>query len=80
MELKKFISDVLDQLQEVKDNENKKRYSVKELEFEVSLQQTDDGKVGVAFWGTGVGLHRENQNTQKVTIKLTPNEINNQNS
>lgn len=72
MELKEFIKDVLEQMEDVKSIQQKKNYLVEELEFELNLQQTTGGKVGVFFSGIGAGVQQNIQEGQKVKIKLTP--------
>jgi hypothetical protein len=80
MEINKFISKVLDELQDLKTNDNKKRYIVQDLEFELSVAISKDGKgkleVSNSFLGfeakgdLGGGISKED--IQKVKIKLKP--------
>lgn len=72
MELQKFISDVLDQLQTIKTTDNKKYYLIDELVFEVTLTVGNEGQIGVAVFGIGGEILSNNQNTQRVTIKMKP--------
>lgn len=72
MELKDLIKEVLEQMAEVKGNRYKKSYLVTEIEFELSLSQTETGRIGanlVAFNGHGeMGSAHE----QRVRVKLVP--------
>lgn len=80
MEINKFISMVLDELQDLKTNDNKKRYLVQDLEFElgVTISKEGNGKLEVSksFMGLevkgGVGGDVSKENIQKVKIKLKP--------
>jgi hypothetical protein len=76
MSLKQFMGEILDELQEIKGNENKKRYSVLELEFEVSFIAKKEGSIGTGkMWDfvipTIEGKYSKD-NIQKVKIKLKP--------
>lgn len=72
MELKRFIQDVLEQMDDLKNVQQKKNYLVEELEFELTLTQTENGNVGVYLFGVGAGINGENQNAHKVKVKLIP--------
>lgn len=72
MELKKFIEDVLLQMADLQNVQQKSRYLVEELEFELALTENESGKVGVRVLGFGVDGSVGNQNLQKVKIKLIP--------
>ncbi|MFZ4402030.1 MAG: trypco2 family protein [Bacteroidales bacterium] len=77
MELKNFIQNVLEQMAEIKGNTYKKSYLVEELEFELTLTETNDGKIGVEFLGIGGHLNEGSQNSQKVRVKLKPKQTGN---
>ncbi len=70
MELKKFIADVLSQLHELKNDSNKSRYVIDDLEFELNINTTESGKIGVSFLGLNGKLDENVTNQQKVKIKL----------
>ena len=72
MELKDFIQGVLAQMEELKADPRKQNYMVEELEFELTLTETINGKVGISFAGIGGNLNNGNQNEQKVKVKLIP--------
>lgn len=72
MELKLFIQDVLQQMDDLKSIQQKKNYLVEELEFELFITETGNGSVGVSVLGFGTTGSLENQNSQKVKIKLVP--------
>lgn len=72
MELKLFIKDVLQQMDDLKSIQQKKNYLVEELEFELFITETGNGSVGVSVLGFGTAGSIENQNSQKVKIKLVP--------
>lgn len=72
MELKEFIEEVLGQMEDLKSNPLKQNYMVEELEFELSLTKTINGKVGISFAGIGGNLNNGNQNEQRVKVKLIP--------
>lgn len=72
MELKLFIKDVLEQMDGLKSIQQKRNYLVEELEFELFITETDNGSVGVSVLGFGTIGSIENQNSQKVKIKLVP--------
>lgn len=80
MELKDFIKDVLEQMDSLKDVQQKKNYLVDELEFELALSigKGTDKKIEVSAsaFGIGAGGNRVTnssiENIQKVKIKLTP--------
>ena len=80
MEVKKFISMVLDELQDLKTNDNKKRYLVQDLEFELGITVNTEGngrlEVSNSFLGFevagGLGGEVSKENIQKVTIRLKP--------
>lgn len=81
MEINKFISKVLDELQDLKSsNNNKKRYEVKELEFDLGVVINSDGNgkisvstdlFGVSVSG-GLGADISKEQTQRVKKKLSP--------
>lgn len=68
MELKSFIQNVLEQMAEIKGNKHKKSYLVEELEFELSLSTTKEGKIAVAFFGIGGDVNGGNYSAGGVTI------------
>lgn len=72
MELKEFIVKVLDQMADLRNSQNKSNYLVDELEFELAVNQTETGNVGVNLLGFGGNAEVENQNSQKVRVKLIP--------
>ncbi len=72
MELKVFISDVLRQMEELRNIPQKSSYLVEELEFELGITVTDNTAVGVKVFVLNAGGGTENQNIQKVKIKLIP--------
>ncbi len=72
MELREFIQDVLIQMEDLKSDPRKQSYMVEELEFELSLTETQNGKVGISIIGLGGDLNKGNQNEQKVRVKLIP--------
>ena len=72
MELKDFIQEVLVQMEELKTDPLKQKYMVEELEFELTLTETNNGKVGISFAGIGGSLNNGKQNEQKVKVKLIP--------
>lgn len=80
MSIKKFISDVLDELQDLKSNANKKRYVVEELEFELGFVASKSASIGNAdtIWDIIIPVTAEGKYSsdkiQKVKIKLKPKE------
>lgn len=72
MVLKDFIKDVLEQLEDLKNVQEKKNYLVQELEFELTLTQSDSGKIGVSLLGLGADMNASNQNAHRVKVKLVP--------
>lgn len=72
MELKELIKDVLEQMAEVKGTKYKKRYLVEEIEFELSLSKTKDGKIGASLIGISGEGNFGFSNEQKVRVKLIP--------
>ena len=72
MELKEFIKDILRQMDELRSDTIKQKYMVKELEFELSLSEIEEGKIGVSLFGIGGNLNNGNQNNHKVIVKLAP--------
>ncbi len=72
MELKVFISDVLRQMEELKNDSQKSNYLVEELEFELGITVTENSAVAVKVFVLNAGGGTENQNIQKVKIKLIP--------
>jgi hypothetical protein len=77
MAINEFISDILDELQDLKSNANKKRYKVEELEFELSFvaQKTGEVKTSKAWdilLPVTVGGKYSRDEIQKVKIKLKP--------
>jgi hypothetical protein len=80
MEINKFISMVLDELQDLKTNNNKKRYLVQDLEFElaVTINKEGNGKLEVSKsimgfeFKVGVGGDVSKESIQMVKIKLKP--------
>ncbi len=78
MAIKEFISEVLDELQDLKSNANKKRYLVKELEFELSFVAKKSASANPSkLWDLIVPVTVEGKYSkdkiQKVNIKLIPN-------
>lgn len=80
MEINKFISMVLDELQDLKSNKNKKNYIVQDLEFELGVvlnyEAGADIKARGKFLGitvaAGIDGGVSKENIQKVKIKLKP--------
>ena len=78
MSIKKFISNVLDELQDLKSNANKKRYVVEELEFELGFVASKSASIGNAdtIWDIIIPVTAEgtysSDKIQKVKIKLKP--------
>jgi hypothetical protein len=78
MEIKNFISEILDQLQDLKSNANKKHYVVQELEFELSFVAAKTGTISSTgkVWDLLIPVTAEGKyasdNIQKVKIKLKP--------
>lgn len=76
MEIKKFISTVLDELQDLKSTEEKKRYFVEELEFELGVVLTSESNGNIKFnvfaASTELGADLSKENIQKVKIRLKP--------
>ena len=72
MELRRFIENVLQQMEELKNTQNKSNYLVEELEFELSLTEIEGGEIGVSFLGIGGGVNQGTENTNKVKVKLIP--------
>jgi hypothetical protein len=77
MSIKEFISDILDEMQDLKSNANKKKYIVEELEFELSFvaQKTIGGganKLWDLFIPVTVEANYSSDKIQKVKIKLKP--------
>ncbi len=87
MEINKFISKVLDELQDLKTNDNKERYLIQDLEFELSVTVNKDGtgklEVSNNFLGFGtkgnLGGSYSKEDIQKVKIKLKPKNHSNNN-
>ena len=81
MEIKNFISEILDQLQDLKSNANKKHYVVQELEFELSFVAAKTGTVSSSgkVWDLLIPVTAEGKyssdNIQKVKIKLKPKNV-----
>ena len=75
MELKELIRDVLEQMSEVKGVKYKRRYIVDEIEFELSLNQLDNGRIGARLLGIGGDIGTETNNAQKVKVKMKPKPI-----
>jgi hypothetical protein len=88
MEINKFISKVLDELQDLKTTDRKKDYIVEELEFEIGIVISDDvngvAKLGVksifATISGEISNNVSNENIQKVKIKLKPKRGNGRNN
>ena len=82
METKNFISEILDQLQDLKSNANKKHYVVQELEFELSFVAAKSGTVSSSgkVWDLLIPVTAEGKyssdNIQKVKIRLKPKQQN----
>jgi hypothetical protein len=72
MELKDLIKEVLEQMAEVKGNTYKKSYLVKEIEFELSLPQTETGRIGAALIAFNANGELGSANEQRVRVKLVP--------
>lgn len=72
MELRNFIENVLVQLEDVQNIPQKRRYLVKDLEFELTLNVTENGNIGVSLLGLGSGLEVGTLEGQRVKIKLVP--------
>ncbi len=80
MEIKKFISMVLDELQDLKSNNNKKNYIVQDLEFELGVILNCEagadinagGKIMGITVAVGIDGGVSKENIQKVKIKLKP--------
>lgn len=77
MAINEFISDILDELQDLKSNANKKRYKVEELEFELSFVAKKTGEIKTSkLWDVlvpvTVGGKYSKDEIQKVKIKLKP--------
>ena len=65
MEINKFISKVLDELQDLKTNDNKKRYIVQDLEFELSVAISKDGKGKLEVSNSFLGFDNRYRNIQE---------------
>jgi hypothetical protein len=77
MSINNFIAEVLDELQDLKSNANKKRYLVKELEFELSFVASKSINASSnKLWDLIIPVTAEgnytNDKIQKVKIKLKP--------
>ena len=73
MELKKLVEGVLDQMADLREhNRNKRHYLVEEIEFELSLNETEDGIIGAKLLGMGAKVENGVENYQRVRIKLKP--------
>lgn len=72
MELKEFIRTILEQMEEIKSIQQKKNYIVDELEFELSIQEMENNKIGLSAFGFGLNNEGGNQQGHKVKIKLKP--------
>ena len=73
MELKELIENVLHQMADIRDNnQNKRNYLVEEIEFELSLNETENGKIGAKLLGMGTNVENGVENYQRVRIKLRP--------
>lgn len=80
MEINKFVSMVLDELEDLKSNKNKRKYAVQEIEFELGVVLNYEGgadiKASKKFMGISVsaniGGDVSRENLQKVKIKLKP--------
>ena len=72
MELKEFIQGVLIQMEDLKTDPRKHHYLVDELEFELTLSETNNGKVGISFGLLGGNFNNGNENVQKVKVRLIP--------
>ncbi len=72
MELKEFISNVMLEMRDLKNDPLKTGYLVEELEFELVLTEINAGRIGVGIMGIGANGSIENQNAQKVKVKLVP--------
>jgi hypothetical protein len=86
MEIKKFISMVLDELQDLKTSDEKKHYLIQDLEFELGLVINSDvsGEIsgsknilGVIKVGMALKGDASKENIQKVKIKMRPRNLNN---
>jgi hypothetical protein len=72
MELKEFIRTILEQMEELKRIEQKKKYIVDELEFELSIQEIENNRIVLSVFGLGGEMAGVNQQGHKVKIKLKP--------
>ena len=60
------------EMKELKNDQLKTGYLVEELEFELVLTEIGTGKIGVGILNIGASGSIENQNAQKVKVKLIP--------
>jgi hypothetical protein len=78
MQINKFISSALDELQDLKSNNNKKRYVIEELEFDLSVtvSKENNNTFGINILMSEIGLNNNTSqgNIQRVKIKLKPKE------
>lgn len=81
MEIKNFITMVLNELQELKTTDNKRNYQVDNLEFELGITVSKDvnGNAKLSVKNILIGSlsgeisnNISDENFQKVKIKLTP--------
>ncbi len=77
MKLNDFISETLDELKILKNDPNKKRYTVQELEFEFSFVIKKSGAIGTnKLWDLFIPVTVDGQYSSdkihKVKIKLEP--------
>lgn len=89
MEIKKFISMVLDELQDLKTSDNKKRYVIQDLEFELGLVINKDTNaefsgaknlMGIVKVGVALKGDTSKENIQRVKIKMRPRNSENRNN
>ncbi len=60
------------EMRDLKNDPLKTGYLVEELEFELVLTEINAGRIGVGIMGIGANGSIENQNAQKVKVKLVP--------
>jgi len=89
MEIKNFISMVLDELQDLKTSDNKKRYVIQDLEFELGLVINSDTNaeisgsknlMGIVKVGMALKGDTSKENIQRVKIKMRPRNSENRNN
>lgn len=80
MEIKNFISEILNELQDLKADANKKNYLVQELDFELSFVASKSGSISSGkVWDVLIPVTAEgnysSDKIQKVKIKLKPKNV-----